>query len=171
MTGDCGDKETPPPHSQDHGRYARVLGEIVSNLLTLECVLRIAIFNIEGTRDFDFDAVKVGQRLPLNAMTDYAGLSQTIARYNALVGSADQIDRGPIVKLRDALAHGRVLGMQPRESFTLYKFGQGDGKTVPVEMIVDLSLEWLAEQRALVAGTGERVLRRLGSKPLPNKEA
>jgi hypothetical protein len=46
--------------SQDHGHGARALGEVVSNLLSLESVLRISVDNIEGTRDFDLGAVRVG---------------------------------------------------------------------------------------------------------------
>jgi hypothetical protein len=156
---------------QDSTKYATAIGKIVSNLLTVEALLRIATFNAEGGGavhgDLDPATVVVGTRLPLNAITNYKPLKAVIARYNAVVPAEKRIDGAPIVRLRDALAHGRMLGRQPSEPFTLFKFGQGDGKTVPVELVVELTLPWLEEQRALVAEAIKRMLAGMGESATP----
>jgi hypothetical protein len=90
-------------------------------------------------------------------MTDYKPLKAVIARYNTVVPAEKRKDGAPIVRLRDALAHGRMLGLQPNDPSTLFKFGQADGKTVPVELVVELTLPWLAEQRAFIADVIKRV--------------
>jgi len=132
--------------------HAMNLGRILGNLQSLESMLRMTIGTIDKSRRSanDFSALKVGDRVPADAVTNYDSLGPTIRFYNRLVPAEDRLDVGALVTLRDILAHGRIINVQPTLPLRLVKFGKEENGTVRVEAIVEMTQSWFAEQRQFV---------------------
>ena len=129
-------------------KYLLALGKIVSNLHGLEVLLRVFLHNVDKKRygtsppEVALNKINVGVAVPENYFTNYDSLGDLIQKYNNLVAKLGEqelrIDE-TIVTLRDAIAHGRVLGLKPEPPFQLYKFGKPTKKQVPVIDIIDLT--------------------------------
>ncbi len=84
------------------------LGKLVSNLQSLECLLRVYLLGIaqkgaSATSGPDYWSLKVGVIIGLDEFTNYDSLGTLIEKYNADVGSRDPsltID-SDIVEIRD----------------------------------------------------------------------
>ena len=129
-------------------RYPCALGRLVGNLSSLEWVLRNVLY-VVGLPDSAFPegvslrTAKPGERLPLNALTSWDTLEKLIKAFNQI--SATPID-SELKILRDAFAHGRLLGADEWDQFALMKFFPPDSNGVVVEARYDLTLEWMNEQ-------------------------
>ena len=135
--------------------YCRDLGKVIGNLHSLEVMLRLFLHNVDLERygspppEVSLDNIQVGNFVQENYFVNYDSLGGLVKKYNDIVTSRGmselRVDESTI-KLRDAFAHGRVLGSQPSPPFTLYKFGKPSGEhQVKVERITNLSKEELAE--------------------------
>src|SRR5216117_3606119 len=98
----------------DLEEHARLVGRLVGNLDSLEFALRAYLYEKADPphtplpAGHTLDSLKIGDAVPINAMTDYSSLGELIDRYNRLVERSSpglQVDRS-LVSLRDALAHG-----------------------------------------------------------------
>jgi hypothetical protein len=91
-------------------------------------------------------AANVGDSFPVNALTSYDSLGQLIEAYNAT--ASIKIDLS-LVRLRDTLAHGRVLCADDVwVKFSLMKFTRPESGSVTVETRYDLTLDWMDKQIA-----------------------
>jgi hypothetical protein len=86
---------------------------------------------------------------PENALTRYNFFGALVDQYNRLLKDEEQefkVDR-KVVKIRDAIAHGRLLASEQQPPFRLWKFGHPKNGRVPVEFCQDLTEEWLTATR------------------------
>lgn len=133
--------------------YAYHLGTLLGNLHSLEVALRVALSQGRWTLNAD---APVGQEVELNAVNEWAYLSELVRRYNERVTPVNPdwaLARGEdIVRLRNALAHGIVVGRSPEPPLRLIKFGKVRGSTdkAVVEFSAELTEAWLIEQRRRV---------------------
>ena len=134
------------------------LGKIIGNLQALEHVLRIFLCEVHGQK-IEYPASGIAE-LAETHLTDFASLDKVVAVYDASLSAQEQQYRvdPAVVKVRDALAHGRVTSLSTTFPVTLYKFGRADGnKRVPVEYAVLLTKEWFEEKRKLLFGSIQKV--------------
>jgi hypothetical protein len=126
----------------DYDKYAANLGKIVANLHALEFSIRIFMCDIHRE---NYTLPHAGDTMvPLSHLTNFDTLGQLIQKYNAcLLPNERQYEVDPeIVGIRDAIAHGRAVGIQG--VFTLYKFGRPNHVgMVPVEFSQELDHVWV----------------------------
>ncbi len=130
------------------------IGRLISNLQSLEFVLRLFLVEINRKRNSseiikgEINNYKVGEEINENPFTNYDSLKEIINKVNAILlkeNIKDQIDLS-LVNTRDAFAHGRISSLNPEGPFRLLKFSKPiDGK-VKVTMSFDITLEWLSDQ-------------------------
>ena len=141
--------------SNDIQLYSSI-GKIVVNLQSLEFLLRLFLQNVQNPKaasryaPYDFTNLTVGAWVPLDFLTSYDGLKELIQKVNSTLearGLSERIDES-IVQLRDAIAHGRVLGNEAEGPFHIFKFSKPNkSKTqVKVGLSVEMTPEWLAAQ-------------------------
>ena len=134
--------------------HALGLGKITGNLHSLELLLRLFLHNVDLKRynspppEVNLDKIKVGDVVSENYFTNWDTLGELVEKYNNLVTTQKtpelRVDER-VVNLRDALAHGRVLGQDPAPPLRLYKFGKPTkGHRVTVEYVADLPKDELA---------------------------
>lgn len=147
--------------------HAFNLGKIVGNLQSLEMGARLAIVKLNlrasGQVQSRLPVVRAGDFVELNAFTNNDDLTQTLEKYNKRVPLECRIDVLSIVRLRDALAHGRTFGFGSMKHLRLLKFARktkADGK-VYVELADDMTDEWFAKNIRLLNDALEKVTKAL----------
>ncbi|MCK4246400.1 hypothetical protein KAX14_04115 [Candidatus Bipolaricaulota bacterium] len=143
-------------------KYVERLGKLMSNLHSLEFVLRAFLLKFnEGTEPkVDLDKLQVGDTIPVNSFTTYASLGNLVDEFNGIVSTkcpSRRIDCAA-VDLRDMLAHGRVAARQPGAPMELLKFGKEKGGRVMVTHKATLDSDWFASKVRFVFGEVEKVL-------------
>ncbi len=125
--------------------HAFNLGRLVGNLQSLEMGARLAIVKLNRQAASQVQTqlphVKAGDLVELNAFTNNDDLTQTLKKYNKQTRLECRIDVASVVRLRDALAHGRAFGFGSVRHLRLLKFRRkstGDGK-VQVELADDMT--------------------------------
>lgn len=137
-------------------RYLVALGKVIANLHSLEAMLRIFLAHVETRRyertgtSVDLDRLSAGDYVAEDYFTNYDTLGKLIGTYNSLAPSPLperlRVDE-TIVDIRDALAHGRVLGQGPSPPMTLYKFSKPRSGRVKVADVIDLTEATLDQMR------------------------
>ncbi len=129
--------------------YPCALGRLVGNLSSLEWVLRNVLYLLERPPHATFPSgvslrtAMPGERLPHNALTSWDTLEKLIDAFN----QRNPTPLNPNLKtVRDAFAHGRLLGADDWDHLVLMKFFPPDSSGVVVEARYDLTLEWMDEQ-------------------------
>jgi hypothetical protein len=149
-------------------KHALSLGKLVANLQSLEFLLRGFLSTIY---DADSDGLipdmprdvynlPVGSIVPENYITNYLSLGKLIDAYNEYVNERDttlKIDRGTLVELRDALAHGRVSGTEPFPPLKILKFDQPRREQVRVAFSQTMDEDWFRSQILLVLAEVRKV--------------
>jgi len=139
---------------EETDKHALNLGKLVSNLQSLEFVLRAFLANDEiasgasSNKYLDLNKVNKGEKVPENAFTNYNGLGQIIEKYNnnqKVISAGLTIDN-TLVEIRDAIAHGRASGETPSAPLRLLKFGRPRNNQVEVTYSVLMTKEWFGEQ-------------------------
>jgi hypothetical protein len=135
-------------------QYYLQLGRLVGNLHSLEFALRGVLYNADPPRPGDpslliqLHELRVGQTVPVNALTDYRTLEKLITAYNELVASRDAglcVDTA-VVDLRDAIAHGRVSSAEPAPDMMILKFGPEKSDQVTVAYAATMTEAWFKRQ-------------------------
>jgi hypothetical protein len=135
------------------------VGAIVLNLQSLELHLRYFLARMHR-QDPIFPKIE-DTTAAVNYLTDYKSLTALVGQYNTAL-SADEkskfaVDPG-VVRIRDAIAHGRLVTLAKTPPFTLWKFGlEFEGKT-KVEFCEVLTEEWLVATSNVIERQRERVL-------------
>ena len=139
---------TPSEHAQS-------LGRVVSNLLALETWIRHALLQHSPNRNrptkLSIKTLAIGSVVPIHELTNYKTLGALLKEFNLLQRRLGReiIDEDEIVKLRDALAHGRVVA-ESDEVFPvrLIKFSAENraDSTVTVTYSEVLDEDWFDEQ-------------------------
>ena len=133
--------------------HARYLGGLVVNLQSLEFILRAFLQQLPTAPPFglppgtDIYSFPVGAEVPLNEVTNYDSLRRLIKKFNSEMEKrgVDQIDE-TLVRLRDAVAHGRVSTADPMAEMRLLKFSEPKNGHVCVEFNEVMSSAWFKEQ-------------------------
>ena len=136
-------------------QYWLLLGQVVCNLQSLEFLLRVFLDQVDTERYGTYSPilesdVTVGGHVKANYLTNYDSLTELVDRYNEVVKKRKRADLTigqEIVELRDAIAHGRVIGKTPEPPPRLYRFGKPKNGRVPVVCIIDFTEEWARENR------------------------
>ena len=146
--------------------HALNLGKLVGNLLSLEMGARMVIAKLDQRAakkvQTHLPQVKIGDLVEVNAFTNQDDLTQTLERYNKRAPLDCRINIDPIVRLRDALGHGRAFGFGTVKHLRLLKFSreETDGK-VSVELSEDMTDEWFSEKIRMLGDALERVRKAL----------
>jgi hypothetical protein len=131
----------------DHNDHVAGVGAIVTNLQALETSLRFFLGR-RYNQDLEFPK-PADTSARQSYLTAFAPLGELIEDYNKSLTSAEEhfkIDFDA-VRLRDALAHGRlVLPEPPVWPATLWKFGKVKEGRMPVEFCKTLTVDWMREQ-------------------------
>lgn len=133
--------------------HALSLGKLVGNLLTLELGARMAIVKrdarLAAIVQTQLPQVREGEWVEYNPLTNKDDLQQTLERFNKRATDKCKVDIVRIVRLRDALAHGRAFGVgsPQRGVLRLLKFSRKPDAQgmVQVTMAVDMTDEWFRE--------------------------
>lgn len=158
----------------DIHQHAWRLGKLVGNLQTLEFLLRAFLHEQPSAVPLcipygeDIFAGPEGTSVPLNDFTNWDSLGELIEKANqAFAHSCVQPIDTSIVRLRDAIAHGRVSAPVAAEHLRLVKFGKPKNGQVIVEFNVELSEAWFAEQTTRLANEINKMASRLKHAQMP----
>jgi hypothetical protein len=124
--------------------HTKSIGAIVTNLLALETVIRYFLLKADG-QQLDFPEAGA-QDTGITYLTDYRSLRGLIILYNDKLTDAEsqyRVDHEAVLKIRDALAHGRLLTTSELPA-TLWKFGQAVNGRVPIEFCEIMTLEYMS---------------------------
>jgi len=140
--------------------HALGLGKLVGNLLEIEMGARIAIAKLNSQQGMQVRAqlpqVKEGEWVELNPFTNTCDLRQTLEVYNKCALPECKLDIDPIVRLRDALAHGRMFGFGSESSrhLRILKFGRkAKNGQVQVTMVQDMTEDWFRTNIEMLMAT------------------
>lgn len=144
-------------------RHALLLGRVMVNLHSLEVLVRLTLAKLDNPQvRFFSEKLKVGDQVELDAQTDYSTLGELLDKLNLKLADRGEapLPREAIVKLRDALAHGRVftLDVAPMRIFKFEKPERG-ATTVRVALAETLDETWFQEAKTLVHSAMIRVHR------------
>lgn len=143
-------------------RHAQLLGELISNLLSLELAIRLFLLEKNGHRSrLDYFSLKIGDIVDVDEFTNYDTLEKLIDKYNDYVKSYDPaliIDKS-LVSTRNALAHGRIARSRPEGSSCLLKFDKPDdnGK-VRVTHSEEMDTEWFNRNKRVALESLKKVV-------------
>jgi hypothetical protein len=137
--------------------HAFHLGGLVGNLQSLEIMIRFHLSALPSARPIgvgygiDVFSFPVGTTLDESDLTSYESLGELIDRYNshAVAEQTPILDR-TLVRLRDAIAHGRVSAVAPSDELRLIKFGPARKGKVRIEFNEMMTSAWLIEQKQRV---------------------
>jgi hypothetical protein len=134
-------------------------GAIVLNLQALEFHLRHFLLRSHG---HSMAFPKPGDKtIAENYVTNFLSLGELVDEYNKSLNDQEfaqfSVDRN-LVRIRDAIAHGRVGAAVQHPPFTLWKFGKGKNGEVPVEFEQLLTQAWLKETWLMLDVQTSRVL-------------
>jgi len=156
------------------------IGKIVANLQSLEFVLRLILDELqnihgEGKRtQINFMKLTTGEWVSENYFTNYDTLNQLIQKVNSELhsrGLSERVDDS-LVELRDTLAHGRVLALNPDGPYRVLKFSKPKDSKVQATVSVDITPDWLSQQIKRTANELRKIVRlgqALGLKCLPSQ--
>lgn len=133
--------------------FACGIGRILGNLQSLELLMRIFLNRTHGDpgeNDIEVDLfdIEEGDRLHETPITNYDSLSQVIENYNNSVETVDEslkVDPS-LIRIRDGLAHGRVIAQERDLPFHLFKFSQSKNRKVEVTHVIEIDEDWLNKQ-------------------------
>lgn len=143
-------------------QHALRLGWLVGNLQSIETLLRFYLLKVE-TPDASGPLEKIpgeGEYLPASSISDYRQLSALISAYNKTVGKESGLRLDPeIVRLRDAIAHGRTTKPSGYPNMFLFKFESDKGKTGRhlVSFSVEMTPQWFRDRNEFLLGEIEKV--------------
>jgi hypothetical protein len=141
----------------DGTEHVMGLGKIIGNLHSLELLLRVFLCGAKGD-SLDLPASSTGTVRETH-LTNFMSLGDLIDVYNSALSSPEKsfsVDR-TVVKIRDAIAHGRLTSLSPKFPLTLHKFGKPKAGLVPIELMEVLSENWLDEKRTLIRDQMEKI--------------
>lgn len=134
-------------------------GAIVMNLQALE--LHIRYFLLRRHNQLMAFPNEGDKTVAENYVTNYMSLGELVDEFNGTLSDEElekySVDR-EAVRIRDALAHGRLVTRANNPPYTLWKFGPGRNGQVPVEFEKVLTDEWLKKSWLMVEAQIAKVL-------------
>jgi hypothetical protein len=139
----------------DQDDHVRGVGKIVSNLEALEFVIRIFLGNRHNQKlEYPTPTTK---ELPETYVTNYMSLDELVKEYNAGLSQVEQVDV-EVVKIRDALAHGRIFSQTESFPITVYKFAKPIGGKAKVDYAETLTTDWLKQKNQMIRDQMDKVV-------------
>jgi hypothetical protein len=144
--------------------HALRLGKLLGNLQSIEMGARLFLDKVDVQRAsqilISLPQLKEGDWVECSPLTNGQDLRQVLERFNKFAPE-QRIEVDQIVRLRDALAHGRVFGygsMQVAKSLRLLKFARKEntGK-VQVVMVEDMTEKWFDENLEFLKDALEKI--------------
>jgi len=138
------------------------LGQLVHNFQALETWLRFVLLKLEPSQhpavQLDFEGMALGTDLSQNEVTDFADLRTLCKRFNRhmSVKKAPELNVA-IVDIRDALAHGRIIGTKTGYPLRLIKFSKPASGRVKLVVNEVMDHNWFALQLLRTHRAIERV--------------
>jgi len=135
----------------DGDQHVLGVGKIVGNLHSLELVIRVFLCEADG-EEIQLAAVPSGTVAETH-LTSFDSLGDLIKEYNDCLSPSEQGYRvdPQAVKIRDAIAHGRLTSTAKEFPLTLVKFGfRNSTRMIPVEFVQVISEQWLEDTRKLI---------------------
>ena len=136
------------------------LGKLWGSLLTVEEYLRDYLVWKEKKGEPIFEPpiykMKEGDFIEKNAYTDFISLGDLIKNFNDKVSTQEQIGSAKILKIRNALAHGRLIGKLD-DGYWLSKYGIPKNGKVKVESHHKFNSEWLTQSEEYIRKETGRV--------------
>lgn len=126
-------------------QYAADLGRFWQNFNSLEMFLRLYLARKAGmgTKDiFQCLGLDVGQSAIENPVTDWRTFGALCDEYNKGMPNPEKLDFSRVVAIRDALAHGRILGDE-FGNLTVVKYSKPKAGTVSAEFKQSLSASYM----------------------------
>ena len=140
-------------HVDLQNKHPENLGRLLTNMLSLEMLLRLYIFNKEGgteSHKFKLDSFDEGDEVPNNPLTDpNLTLRPLIEKYNSYckTNSGELCIDPNLADIRNALVHGRVLSLDPTFSTAkLYNFEKEKEGQIRMTFAVSMTKEWFTKQ-------------------------
>jgi hypothetical protein len=130
--------------------HAKGVGKIVSNLESLELLIRIYLTSANSQKiEFPTPTTK---ELPETYITNYMPLDDLVEEYNESLEPEEQIHgvNTEVVKIRDALAHGRIFSLTESFPVTIYKFAKPKDGKAAVDYVETLTTDWLKEKNEMI---------------------
>lgn len=140
----------------DTENHAKELGGLIGNLHSLEFIIRLCLAQrsesvARDTYGDEFREMPAGTIVPESDLTDFASLGQLIERFNKCYGVADSQPIDPsLVRLRDAIAHGRVFAGPESTHMRIIKFERPKGGQARIAYNEVMSDRWFLENKARV---------------------
>ncbi len=133
------------------------IGKIIGNLNSLELLLRVFLCEANGEK-LEFPASSTGT-VQETHLTNLMSLGDLIDAYNSTLTPPEKmfsVDRS-VVKIRDAIAHGRLISLSETFPLTLHKFGKPKAGMVTIELVEVISEKWLDENRKLIRDQMDKI--------------
>ena len=143
------------------------IGKVITNLQALEFALRLFLYELQKTdsnqqnQSFDLQSLSVGDWVLETPITNYDTLAQVIKKVNAELrdrGFSDLVDPS-VVKLRDAIAHGRIASLRLNGPFSICKFSKPLNGKVKVSFAVEMTKNWFEQQIVHTFGEMKKVIK------------
>lgn len=135
-------------HAAEHSAY---LGKLAHNFQALETWLRFVLLKLEPSQhaaaQLDFEGMALGTELSSNEVTDYADLKTLCKRFNRHMSmkKAPELNVA-IVSIRDAIAHGRIIGTANGFPLRLIKFSKPASGRVKLVVNEVMDHNWFSLQ-------------------------
>jgi hypothetical protein len=147
-------------------RYVFLLGHFWQSFNNLELFLRLYLNKKDGKDGIyamTFLRLNQGAECEENHITDWKTFGILCELFNAHQDVAQKIDFTEIVKLRDAMAHGRVSG-DDKANMTVVKFSKPKNKKVKVEYKREYKVEEMNKLIDKINEIGKEITIRGGAK-------
>lgn len=126
--------------------HAKNLGKLLQNLLTLELLLRLCILKKEGKIfPLDISELEEGDKVLFNVLTNRDDLEKVINRFHSYKNMPHKLDKEMVLKIRNAIVHGRLLSKKAGGSMWVFKFSKPKDGFVTIEVAQEMDSKWFNE--------------------------
>lgn len=89
--------------------HTELLGKLISNLWSLETLIRYFLAISRGERLEDLSSYNIGDEVELNNFTNFYTLNELVIEFNKVCSEDNKLNKKVILSIRNPLAHGRIV--------------------------------------------------------------
>ncbi len=145
-------------------QYSADLGKFWTNFNSLEMILRLFLARRSGLGTgeiFKCLGLDIGQHAPVNSITNWQTFGQLCKSFNNQFSVPEQLDFSRVLAMRDAMAHGRVLGNE-NGTLTVIKYSKPLGNIARVEFRQNLSPQYIEALSQEIHSLSRSITDRMG---------